>query len=226
MEHASTFRILTIILFVLLAATGVYHRVRAARSGEKISRREEGLPIMILLRLFGFSLWMGLLLYMINPRWMAWSTLWLPPWLRWVGAALGVLALPLIYWMFSSLGTNVISLMELLASYPSPRSLKPWEQDRLILKTIQTFQGQYRSPYQRRIEFPNRNETPPGEREALEAIVQSLGTDGIPDTVAYLTEEEIMSSMAGLEQLGYYRESIMAALTMPTQPIDYRHFSF
>ncbi len=125
-----------------------------------------------------------------------------------------------------SLGTNVISLMELLASYPSPRSLKPWEQDRLILKTIQTFQGQYRSPYQRRIEFPIRNETPPGEREALEAIVQSMGTEGIPDTVAYLTEEEIMSSMAGLEQLGYYRESIMAALTMPTQPIDYRHFSF
>ncbi len=107
MEHASTFRILTIILFVLLAATGLYHRVRAARSGEKISRREEGLPIMILLRLFGFSVWMGLLLYMINPRWMAWSTLPLPPWLRWAGAALGVLALPLIYWMFSSLGTNV-----------------------------------------------------------------------------------------------------------------------
>ncbi len=107
MEHASTFRILTIILFVLLAATGLYHRVRAARSGEKISRREEGLPIMILLRLFGFSVWMGLLLYMINPRWMAWSTLSLPPWLRWAGAALGVLALPLIYWMFSSLGTNV-----------------------------------------------------------------------------------------------------------------------
>ncbi len=62
---------------------------------------------MILLRLFGFSVWMGLLLYMINPRWMAWSTLSLPPWLRWAGAALGVLALPLIYWMFSSLGTNV-----------------------------------------------------------------------------------------------------------------------
>jgi len=124
------------------------------------------------------------------------------------------------------LGANVISLMELLAAYPSPQSLKPWEQDRLILKTIQTFQGQYRSPYRRRIEFPIRNEAPPQERDALQAIVKSLGTDGIPDTVAYLTEEEIMSSMAGLEQLGYYRESIMAALTMPPQPIDYRHFSF
>ena len=125
-----------------------------------------------------------------------------------------------------SLNTNVISLMDLLASYPSPQSLRPWEQDRLIIKTLQVLKGRYRSPYQRRIEFPVRNETPPQERDALQAILQSLGTDGIPDTVAYLTEEEITGSMAGLEQLGYHRETIMAALAMPPQPIDYRHFSF
>lgn len=125
-----------------------------------------------------------------------------------------------------SLGTNVISLMELLASYPSPRSLKPWEQDRLIIKTIKAFAGQYRSPYKRRIEFPIRNETPSQERETLQATLASLDTDGIPDTVAYLTEEEIMGSMAGLEGLDYERDSIMAALAMPPQPIDYRHFFF
>ena len=107
MGNESTFRIITIVLFILVAATGVYHRVRAAKSGEKISRREEGLPIMILLRLFGFSAWIGLLIYMVNPRWMAWSTLSLPSWLGWVGAGLGIIAVPLIYWMFSSLGKNV-----------------------------------------------------------------------------------------------------------------------
>ena len=62
---------------------------------------------MILLRLFGFSAWIGLLIYMVNPRWMAWSTLSLPFRLRWVGAGLGIIAVPLIYWMFSSLGKNV-----------------------------------------------------------------------------------------------------------------------
>jgi hypothetical protein len=125
-----------------------------------------------------------------------------------------------------SLGTNVISLMDLLASYPSPRSLQPWEQDRLIIKTIQAFKGKYRSPYQRRIEIPIRNETPPQERDSLNAILQALGTDGIPDTVAYLTEEEIIGSMAGLEQLGYHRDTIKAVLATPPQPIDYRHFFF
>jgi len=125
-----------------------------------------------------------------------------------------------------SLGTNVISLMDLLAAYPSPRSLQPWEQDRLIIKTIQVLKGKYRSPYQRRIEFPLRNETPAQEREMLQKVLQALGTDGIPDTVAYLTEEELIGSLAGLEQLGYHRETILAALATPPQPIDYRHFFF
>ncbi len=69
LENELTFRVITIVLFLALVVTGVPHRVRAARSGEKISRREEGLLIMILLRLFGFSAWIGLLIYMVNPRW-------------------------------------------------------------------------------------------------------------------------------------------------------------
>lgn len=124
------------------------------------------------------------------------------------------------------LGTNVISLMDLLATYPSPRSLKPWEQDRLIIQTIRVLNDRYRSPYRRRIEFPIRPETPAAEREALESILAELGTEGIPDTVAYLTEEELTGSMAELERLGYERTAVLAALAMPAQPIDYRHFFF
>lgn len=62
---------------------------------------------MILLRIFGFSVWVGILLYMIDPRWMAWSSLPLPHWLRWAGAGLCLITIPLIYWMFSHLGGNV-----------------------------------------------------------------------------------------------------------------------
>ncbi|MCZ6759530.1 MAG: isoprenylcysteine carboxylmethyltransferase family protein [Gemmatimonadetes bacterium] len=35
------------------------------------------------------------------------STLSLPSWSRWVGAGFGIVAVPLFYWMFSSLGKNV-----------------------------------------------------------------------------------------------------------------------
>jgi hypothetical protein len=125
-----------------------------------------------------------------------------------------------------SLGANVISLMDLLACHPAPRSLRPWEQDRLIINTIRKLNGHYRSPYRRRIEFPIREETPPDERRMMEDVLRSLGEDGIPDTVAYVTEEELGGAMGDLEQLGYHRETIMAALAAPPQPIDYRHFFF
>ena len=60
-----------------------------------------------IIRLFGFAAWISLLVYMINPGWMMWSALPLPGWLRWVGAGWVATAIPLLYWMFSSLGANV-----------------------------------------------------------------------------------------------------------------------
>jgi protein-S-isoprenylcysteine O-methyltransferase Ste14 len=96
-----------IFLFVMLACTGIYHRLRAAHSDEKISRREEGLFILITLRLFGFSAWVGFMVLMIHPAWMQWSNLSLPLWIRWTGAAMAILAVPLFHWMLHSLGTNI-----------------------------------------------------------------------------------------------------------------------
>jgi protein-S-isoprenylcysteine O-methyltransferase Ste14 len=47
-------------------------------------------------------------MYMINPSWMAWSSLPVPAWLRWAGAALGVWVVPsILFWVFHSLGRNL-----------------------------------------------------------------------------------------------------------------------
>ena len=92
-----------------------------------------------------------------------------------------------------SLNTNVLTLMDLLATHPSAgRKMEPWEQDRLILRTIAALNKTYESPYASRMEFPVRAEMPAQEREALLALVQDLKPTGVPDTVAYLTEEELM----------------------------------
>lgn len=125
-----------------------------------------------------------------------------------------------------SLGTNVVSLMDLLAAHPSVAPLKPWEQDRLILNTIQSLNKVYRSPYQRPIEFPFGPDLPPGERESLQGILNGLKRDGVPDTIAYLTEDELFGSIRELEGLGYDRHSIQAALATPPQPVDYYHLFF
>jgi protein-S-isoprenylcysteine O-methyltransferase Ste14 len=107
MASEQIFRALLILSVVLFLPIGVYHRIRAA-SDERLSRREEGVFVMVALRLFGLVTWAALLAYMINPGWMAWSSLPLPAWLRWAGAALGVWVVPsLLFWVFHSLGRNL-----------------------------------------------------------------------------------------------------------------------
>lgn len=56
---------------------------------------------------FALPLFLSILAYMINPAWMDWSSVSLPVWLRWGGAVLGVGVMPLMYWLFSTIGDNI-----------------------------------------------------------------------------------------------------------------------
>lgn len=125
-----------------------------------------------------------------------------------------------------SLNTNVLTLMDLLATHPSAgRKMEPWEQDRLILRTIAALNSSYESPYSTKMEFPVRAETPVQERDALESLVETLKPSGVPDTVAYLTEEELMRAAGDLEKVGYDPQAFHIALTAPPAPVDYFHLS-
>ncbi len=107
MNYESTFRIIFIAIFVAAIAISIYHRHQARRSGEQIARSEESKRMILLRVLFALPLYGAILLYMINPEWMAWARLELPAWLRWCGVALAAIMLPLILWLFRSLGRNV-----------------------------------------------------------------------------------------------------------------------
>ena len=107
MTDQTLFRILVGVLFVAAITISGFFRRRAASSGERISRREEGWLIMVPLRLLGLSGWAVLIAYVINPAWVAWSSAPVPVWARWSGVALALSFLPLVYWVFSSLGRNV-----------------------------------------------------------------------------------------------------------------------
>jgi hypothetical protein len=124
-----------------------------------------------------------------------------------------------------SLNTNVITLMELLATHPSAGpNLQAWEQDRLVLKTIRALNETFESPYSRMLHFPLRKQMPPEERETLNGILSSLKPYGIPDTVAYLTEEELARAAKDLEAVGYDPDTISIAFTAPPSAIEYYHF--
>jgi hypothetical protein len=124
------------------------------------------------------------------------------------------------------LNTNVLTLMDLLAMHPSAgRKMKPWEQERLIILTIASLNKTYDSPYGTGIEFPLSAEMPAHEREALSASVQNLRLSGVPDTIAYLTEEELMRAAGDLEEVGYDPQAFHIALSAPPAAVDYFHLS-
>ena len=63
--------------------------------------------MMTAIKVGGLVLWLSPLVYLVNPSWMAWSKLGLPDWARWLGVAVGLLCVGLIYWLFSSIGGGI-----------------------------------------------------------------------------------------------------------------------
>lgn len=107
------FRILTLALLLVAFSISVYFRSRAqSTGGDKIDRTREGVPLMVVLRLAGLGLWGGLLLYVINPDWLGFAAVELPDALRLFGLALALIGLPLLIWMFRSLGNNITDTVQ------------------------------------------------------------------------------------------------------------------
>jgi protein-S-isoprenylcysteine O-methyltransferase Ste14 len=99
----------------MVTALGIsaFFRRRAARiGGEKMDRTQEGVPLMIILRVAGFGVWLSTLVYVINPAWLAFAALPVPEWARWLGFGLTLVALPLMVWMFRTLGNNITDTVQ------------------------------------------------------------------------------------------------------------------
>jgi protein-S-isoprenylcysteine O-methyltransferase Ste14 len=106
--NENIFRLLAAVIIVCAVAISSYYRRKADRdTGEKISRKADGTRMMNIIRLFGLVLWLSPLVYLINPKWMAWSKLGLPDGIRWLGVAFGLLCVAGVYWLFSSIGSGI-----------------------------------------------------------------------------------------------------------------------
>ena len=106
MNQDLTFRTVLIVAVLVFSPMVGYHRLKA-RTGEKLDRRQEGLFILATLRPVGLVFILGLIAYMVDPSWMAWSSVPLPDWLRWTGAGAFALSWGLLFWTLRGLGTNL-----------------------------------------------------------------------------------------------------------------------
>ncbi len=102
-----TFRL--VILVVLLMAFGISasFRKRAREEGGTIKRQEEGWGILIMRMGVALPLLLVILLNIFWPSSLAWAKFNPPGWLRYAGLALALLCVPLIWWVFSSIGKNI-----------------------------------------------------------------------------------------------------------------------
>lgn len=75
MNQDAAFRAVLVAGFLTIFAITLYHRLRSWKSKEPLDRQQEGFFILATLRPIALLMWVGLFAYMINPAWMAWSSI-------------------------------------------------------------------------------------------------------------------------------------------------------
>jgi protein-S-isoprenylcysteine O-methyltransferase Ste14 len=108
------FRIILAVLVVVMYIPRRYYQElsrRTVEAGLKQDRDEKG---MITSQTIFLALSMvGLIVILIKPAWMAWSTFALPDWLRWAGVVFTASGTALLIWTHVTLGENFFGGMKL-----------------------------------------------------------------------------------------------------------------
>jgi protein-S-isoprenylcysteine O-methyltransferase Ste14 len=107
MTDDQIFRLILIAGFAIIMPAGIYFRVKSQATRESLDRRQEGLFVLATLRPLGIASVLGLITYMVDPAWMAWSAVSLPALVRWPGVGVGAVAGSLLVWTMHTLGKNL-----------------------------------------------------------------------------------------------------------------------
>ena len=106
MTHDNLFRLILLVSFAAVLPFALYYRLRS-KTDEKLDRWQEGPFILFGLRLSAVPCFIGGIAWMIDPQWMALSSVPIPVWLRWIGFVLIGLGGVLLVWTFQNLGKNL-----------------------------------------------------------------------------------------------------------------------
>ncbi len=107
MDVEQTFRTIVLISVAVFLPIGIYQRLKSQATRERLDRRQEGVFMLISLRLCGLLTWVGFFAWLMNAAWISWFSMPLPIWLRWVGVGTLPVFVILISWVLRSLGKNL-----------------------------------------------------------------------------------------------------------------------
>ncbi len=121
MDNELLFRVVLAVKGIAYIAPRFYYRrqaVRANPSGESELRNvSESRLRLALLGVSGLGANLLSLMWIINPGWLEWSRLPLPDWLRWVGVAVGVIAVWLGYLAHRTLGASFTATLKTMEEH-------------------------------------------------------------------------------------------------------------
>ncbi|MBS1826144.1 MAG: isoprenylcysteine carboxylmethyltransferase family protein [Acidobacteria bacterium] len=106
MDNQTGFRIALALLFLVMLVGAGRFRLRS-RTKEQLDRRQEGIPMLILLRLAGLIAWGSVVVWIVSPGLFAFARVGLPDLARWCGMVVGLLCILWIGWVMRSLGANL-----------------------------------------------------------------------------------------------------------------------
>jgi protein-S-isoprenylcysteine O-methyltransferase Ste14 len=106
MQVVEPFHLLLLAIVLVVFPTMFYHRLRS-RTRERLDRSQEGLMMLVTLRLVGVATLAGLTVYLIAPARFAWAAAPFPEALRWAGIAAGLVGATTVIWTVRTLGPNL-----------------------------------------------------------------------------------------------------------------------
>jgi len=124
------------------------------------------------------------------------------------------------------LNEKVASMVEVMQNHPQVAHMAPWDRDLLMVQTIHAVNSTYRSPYKNKMKYPPQEGTPKKQRKLMAKLVDNLSSRGVPDTVAYVLESEIVSAFKPLIKLGYREKDLLRAFQSPPPAIAFTALNF
>ena len=124
------------------------------------------------------------------------------------------------------LNERVASMVEILQNHPQITQMATWDRDLLMVQTIHAMNSAYRSPYKNKMKYPLVEGTPKKQRKLMAKLVDNLSSRGVPDTVAYVSQSEVVSALKPLRKLGYREKDLLRAFQSPPPAIAFtaQHF--